>query len=111
MGELKKSWILAIIFFFLFIGTLIYFNYQNYKFGSREDREELLVAVMFDIIENRSISEEEVKEIEVFRSQAGVYPFFYNVQVTLNNGDRILYAWSNKEKSNLNITDYPNKNQ
>lgn len=108
---MKKSWLLAIVFFFLFIGTLIYFNYQNYKYGSRENREELLVAVMFDVIENRSITEEEVKDIEVFRSQAGVYPFFYNVQVTLNNGDRMLYRWSDKEKSNLSITDYPNENK
>lgn len=108
---MKKSWLLILFFFFLFIGTLIYFNYQNYKFGSREEREELLIAVMFDVIENRSIEEEQLKDVRVFRSQAGVYPFFYHVEVDLINGDRILYTWSNKEKNKLNITDYRNKNE
>lgn len=44
---------------------------------------------MFDLTEIESISKEDVKEIKVIRQDAGVYPFYYNTLVRLNNGKRI----------------------
>lgn len=85
LNPMKKKWLINVFALIIFLGVIIYFNYQNYRLGEREDREELLVAVMFDITEIESISKEDVKEIKVFRQDAGVYPFYFNTLVRLNN--------------------------
>ena len=100
-----KKWLL-VIYFVAFIGVIVYYNYQNYAWGSREEREELLVAVMFDLFEVQALTKQDVRDIEVFRSDAGVYPFFYNVLVTLNNGKELSYKWGSKEKDTFDISIY-----
>ena len=102
---MRKKWFIVILVF-IFLGVGIYIGYQNYKLGSREDREELLTEVVFDLVEKRSMTKEDVKEIQIFRMDAGVYPFFYNVLVTLKDGKELSYTWGNKEKSKLNVSVY-----
>lgn len=80
---------------------VIYFLYQNYSLGSRDEREEILTAVTFDLSENRGIKQEEIEEIYVIRSYAGVYPFYYQVTVDLKNDVRIWYQWADKEKTKV----------
>lgn len=103
---MKKRWFINVFVIVILLGVIIYFNYQNYRLGEREDREELLVAVVFDLIEIESISKEDVKEIKVFRQDAGVYPFYYNILVRLKNGEELSYEWANKEKSSLTVSRY-----
>lgn len=104
-----KNKVLSLIMFsflLIFLGFTVYFYYQNYTLGNREDREELLIAVMFDLFEVESITEKDIEEIKIFRTDAGVYPFYYNVSVKLKNGEELSYEWANKEKSSLKTSRY-----
>lgn len=102
-----KRFVMPLIILIL-LGFILYFNYQNYKLGSREEREDLLVAVMFDLTNNRAVTtKEDIKKIEFFRSHAGVYPYFYTFVVTLENGKEFTYSWANKEKESLHVSVYP----
>lgn len=103
---MKKKWLISVFAMIIFLGVIISFNYQNYQLGEREDREELLAAVVFDLVEIESISKEDVEEITVFRQDAGVYPFYYNILIRLNNGKELSYEWANKEKSSLTVSRY-----
>jgi len=103
---LKKKWLINVFAIIIFLGVIIYFNYQNYRLGEKEEREELLAAVVFDLVEIESIYKEDVKEIKVFRQDSGVYPFYYNISVKLNNGKELSYEWANKEKSSLVVSIY-----
>lgn len=103
---MKKKWLINVFALIIFLGVIIYFSYQNYRLGEREEREELLAAVVFDLVEIESISKEDVKEIKVFRQDAGVYPFYYNILIRLNNGKELSYEWANKEKSSLVVSVY-----
>lgn len=103
---MKKKWLINVFALIIFLGVIIYFNYQNYRLGEREEWEELLAAVVFDLVEIESISKEDVKEINVFRQDAGIYPFYYNISVKLNNGKELSYEWANKEKSSLVVSVY-----
>lgn len=98
--------LIMFLFLLIFLGFTVYFYYQNYTLGNREDREELLIAVMFDLFEVESITEEDIEEIKIFRTDAGVYPFYYNVSVKLKNGEELSYEWANKEKSSLKTSRY-----
>ncbi|MCT6926062.1 hypothetical protein [Metasolibacillus sp.] len=101
-----KKW-LFILYFIASIGIILYFTYQNYRMGNVEDREELLAAVIFDLYEVQSLTKEDVRDIEVFRSDAGIYPYFYNVLVTLENGSALSYTWGSPEKDYFDIDVYP----
>lgn len=104
---MKKSLFLVVFLSLLIsLGTTIYFYYQNYTLGDREDREELLIAVMIDLFEVESISKGDIEEIKVFRTDAGIYPFYYNISVSLKNGEELSYEWANKEKSSLRTSRY-----
>jgi len=101
---MKKKWLINVFALIIFLGVIIYFSYQNYRLGEREEREEHLAAVVFDLVEIESFSKEDIKEIKVFRQDAGVYPFYYNISVKLNNGKELSYEWANKEKSSLTVS-------
>lgn len=97
----KLIYILSITFLLVIV---FYFLYQNYSLGSRDEREEILTAVIFNLTENQEVSEEEIDKIYVLRSYAGVYPYYYSVAVEFKNGKRIKYGWADKEKSHVEIT-------
>ncbi|MDW0110054.1 hypothetical protein [Sporosarcina aquimarina] len=95
--------ILIYILIISLIAMFIYFNYENYKVGEVEEREELLVATTFDLVENQNIKMEDIENIKVYRLNTGVYPFFYNIVVVLKNGKEFYYEWADKDKKKLNI--------
>lgn len=84
--------------------TTIRSVYENYKLGDRNEREELLTAVIFDVIKNQNISEEDIEDIHVAKHYDGVYPFNYEVMIDLKNKKRIIYQWENDEKNKVIIT-------
>lgn len=84
--------------------TTIKSVYENYRLGDRNEREELLTAVIFDVTKNKNISEEDIKDIHVAKHYDGVYPFNYEVMLDLKNKKRITYQWENNKKNKVMIT-------
>lgn len=82
-------------------GIVIYYYYKDYSLGSRHEREELLTAVVFDLSENKGIKQEDIEEIYIIRSYAGVYPFFYQARVNLKGDRDIWYDWIDKDKTGV----------
>lgn len=97
-----KVYILILTACTLIFGCItIYHFYDRYRIGDIKEREILLEAVMWEITKNNSISQEEVDEIKVLRSDAGVYPYFYGVVINMKNGEQISYTWSDKSKTGV----------
>lgn len=78
--------------------------YEDYSLGDRNEREELLTAVVFDLAENEKILEENIKSIDVVRHSDGVYPFYYEVIIDLKDDTRITYSWVNEKKTKVMIS-------
>jgi len=95
--NMKRIAIISLIV--ILLGIVIYYYYKDYRLGSREEREEILTATLFDLSENREMKQGEIEEIFIIRSYAGIYPFFYQVRVQLKNGQNIKYRWTDKEKT------------
>ncbi|HEX6594772.1 MAG TPA: hypothetical protein VF095_09310 [Bacillota bacterium] len=72
--------------------------------GEREEREELLAAVIFDITEKQVVPKKDIKEIYVIKHSDGVYPFNYEVVLELKNGTRTVYQWENENKTKVMIS-------
>jgi len=98
---MKKTIIILIVIIVVLIGVIGYLKLVDYKTGSIQEREELLIAVTDDLFNKKDISLDKIENIKVHRQEAGVYPFFYIAVVTLNNGETYTYKWSDKDKSKL----------
>lgn len=78
--------------------------YENYSLGNRDEREELLVAVMFDLTKNDDILKEDIKLIDVVKHSDGLCPFNYEVIIDLKDNIRITYQWENDRKTKVMIS-------
>lgn len=98
------SVIVLSILLILFIGLSALQYFQKYSISDVKDREKLLVAVMWEISNGENkIFKDEIKDITVLKSKAGVYPFNYDVAINLKNGEQILYAWKDKNQTDVEI--------
>lgn len=79
----------------------IYKIWEDQKMGNVQEREELLSTVMWEVATNSEILKEDIDNIKVLKSHAGVYPFNYDVAINLKDGTQLLYGWADKEKSNV----------
>lgn len=105
MKNKDKPSITVIVLSVLLVLCIVFsaFQYfQRYSAQEVKDREKLLVAVMWEMnnTENK-ISRDEIKNITVLKSKAGVYPFHYDVVINLKNGKQILYAWKDRNQTEV----------
>lgn len=101
----NKNKLFVIILGVLLIASLlssigIYFSKVSIE--EVNDREELLVATMTDLYNgDHDIDVEDIVEIKVLKSKAGVPPMNYNVALNMKNGEQILYSWHDESKTKV----------
>ena len=101
---MKNLLVLSLISLLALLGVIGYLKYKNYQIGDIDEREEILVATTYDLFYKKNIDLKEINKIQVYRQDAGVYPFFYLVSVDLKNGVSYSYKWKDKNKNELDIT-------
>lgn len=100
---MKKMLILSLTFALVLLGVIGYFKYKDYRMGDVSEREDILVAVSYDLFHKKDIDLDEINKIQVHRQDAGVYPFFYMVSVKIKDGKSYEYKWKDEDKSELDI--------
>jgi flagellar basal body-associated protein FliL len=97
---LRKSNLIIIVLSALLLlvsGYSIYLNLHTISKSEVKEREEILVAALPEI----NIPSDEIDEIVVLKSKAGIYPYMYNVAVNKKNGTQIIYGWADRDKSRV----------
>jgi hypothetical protein len=107
MKKMDKPSVSVIILSVLLVLSISFSALQYFqRYASKDviDREKLLVAVMWEINNGENkISKDEIRDITVLKSKAGVYPYYYDVAINLKNGEQILYSWKDKNQTDVEI--------